>query len=338
MLYELTIDSDKPKELKPLKFFDFAALGKVEKDLEELLATHLLDVLFEDEKLMPIFQERAMQPEADLYALDYSGDLTIFELKRGFADSDAMLQALRYGQDAGQWSYNRLEKKYRTYCGNAATSLAAAHCDAFSLERPSLPSEFNRRQHFMIIGSAADDPLIKAVDYWKKRGLSVDFLPYRVYSIGGQNYFEFFARPYDHHQNPASIQGVLFDTNSSWREESVWDMIKNNRIAAYGSVKHVVDRLNKKDIVFLSHKGAGIIAAAEVIGPAKNDGADERYRDVKFLTPVPNKEVGIEKFMPFSQVSTVLDKTFFWARTIKVPHLTEEEAQQLLGELKRVLT
>jgi hypothetical protein len=269
--------------------------------------------------------------------LDYSGDLTIFELKRGFADSDAMLQALRYGQDAGQWSYNRLEKKYRTYCGNAATSLAHAHCDAFSLERPLLPSEFNRRQHFMIIGSAADDPLIKAVDYWKKRGLSVDFLPYRVYLIGGQNYFEFFARPYDHHQNPSSIKGVLFDTNSSWREESVWDMIKNNRIAAYGSVKHVVDRLNKKDIVFLSHKGAGIIAAAEVIGPAKNDGADERYRDVKFLTPVPNKEVGIEKCMPFSQVSAVLDKTFFWARTIKVPKLTREEAQHLLDELNKVL-
>lgn len=115
-------------------------------------------------------------------------------------------------------------------------------------------------------------------------------------------------------------------------------MIKNNRIAAYGSVKHVVDYLNKRDIIFLSHKGAGIVAAAEVIGPAKDDGADERYRDVKFLTPVPNKEVGIENFMPFSQVSTVLDKTFFWARTIKVPYLTGEEALQLLGELKKVLT
>jgi hypothetical protein len=111
-------------------------------------------------------------------------------------------------------------------------------------------------------------------------------------------------------------------------------MIKNNRIAAYGSVKHVVDRLNKKDIVFLSHKGAGIIAAAEVIGPAKNDGADERYRDVKFLTPVPNKEVGIEKFMPFSQVSTVLDKTFFWARTIKVPHLPKKKLSNFLANLR----
>ena len=43
MLYKLTIGSDNSKDLEPLAFLDFAALGKVEKDLEVLLATHLLD-------------------------------------------------------------------------------------------------------------------------------------------------------------------------------------------------------------------------------------------------------------------------------------------------------
>lgn len=43
MLYKLTIDSDSSKGLEPLAFLDFAALGKVEKDLEILLAAHLLD-------------------------------------------------------------------------------------------------------------------------------------------------------------------------------------------------------------------------------------------------------------------------------------------------------
>jgi len=33
---------------------------------------------------MPIFQERQLQPEADIYALNREGDLVIFELKRGF--------------------------------------------------------------------------------------------------------------------------------------------------------------------------------------------------------------------------------------------------------------
>jgi hypothetical protein len=337
MLYRLTNSHDGSKDLEPLEFLDFAALGKVEKDLEVLLATHLLDVLFEDAALMPIFQERAMQAEADLYAINRTGELIIFELKRGFAGSDAMLQALRYGQSAGQWSYNILEEKYKTYCGNAGASLAEAHRDAFSLERPLSPSEFNTRQHFMIVGSAANDSLIIAVDYWKRCGLSVDFLPYRLYLINGQHYFEFFALPYDRHQNPSAAKGVLFDTNRSWNENAVWNMIEQNKVAAYGSTKNVVDYLNPKDIVFFSHKWVGIVAAAEIIGPAKNNGADERYREVKFLAPVPSKDVGIQKFMSFSQVSTLLGKNFFWARTIKVPYLSREEGQQLLAELKKVV-
>ena len=216
MLYRLTVGNAGAKDLEPLPFLDFGDLGKIEKDLEVLLATHLLDVLFEDAALMPVFQERPMQAEADLYALNRSGDLSIFEMKRGIAGADAMLQVLRYAQDAGLWTFNTLQDKYRTYFRSASVNLADAHRDAFNLERPLMPSEFNTRQHFVIIGNAANDALISAVDYWKQRGLSVDFLPYRVYAIGEQRYFEFFALPYDRHLNPASLKGVLFDTNRSW--------------------------------------------------------------------------------------------------------------------------
>lgn len=125
--------------------------------------------------------------------------------------------------------------------------------------------------------------------------MSVDFLPYRIYSIGQQHYFEFFALPYDRHQNPTSIKGVLFDTNRSYDEDKIWEMMEKKRVAAYGDMKHVVDYLNTKDIIFFSHKWVGIIAAAEVIGPAKDDGTDERYRDVKFLTPFPIKSTGLPK-------------------------------------------
>ncbi|WP_227992673.1 hypothetical protein [Shewanella sp. YLB-07] len=54
---------------------------------------------------MPVFQERQWQAEADIYALNESGELVIFELKRASAGKDAVHQALRYAQDAGQWSY-----------------------------------------------------------------------------------------------------------------------------------------------------------------------------------------------------------------------------------------
>jgi hypothetical protein len=337
MLYKLAIECDRYKGLEPMPFLDFGDLEKIEKDLEVLLAAHLLDVLFEDAALMPIFQERQRQPEADLYALNRSGNLTIFELKRGFAGADAMLQVLRYAQDAGQWTFSILQEKYRIYCGIDAASLADAHRDAFNLETTLLPSEFNTRQHFVIVGNAANDALINAVDYWKRRGLSVDFLPYRIYTINGEEYFEFFALPYDRHQNPSSAKGVLFDTNRRYNEDAIWEMMENHRVAAYGDVKYVVNYLNPKDIVFFLHKWVGIVAAAEVIGPAKDDGLEERYRDVKFLTPVPTKSAGISKFMPFIQVTSVTGKSFFWARTIKVPYLSREESQVLLTELKKTL-
>lgn len=214
-----------------------------------------------------------------------------------------------------------------------------AHREAFNLERALLPCEFNTKQHFIIIGNAANDDLIDAVDYWKKKGLSVDFLPYRIYSIGQQHYFEFFALPYDRHHNPSAIKGVLFDTNRSYDENLIWKMMEKNRVAAYGDIKYVIDYLKPKDIVFYSHKGYGIVAAAEVLGNRKIDTDDDEewYRDVKFLTQKPDKDEGIIRYMSFGGVSTATGKSFFWARTIKVPYLNREEAQVLLIEVKKIL-
>jgi hypothetical protein len=341
MLYKMKSE-DGSRTLEPVAFMDFAELGKIEKDLENLLAANLLDVLFEDASLMPICQERPIQAEADLYALDRAGDLVIFELKRGYASSDAMLQALRYGQEAGQWTYDQLERKYREYSKDESISLAEAHKEAFSLERALVPADFNQRQRFVIVGNAANDELVDAVDYWKRRGLSVEFLPYRLYAIKGEHYFEFFALPYDRHRNPSEIKGVLFDTNRSWDEDAVWQMMENRWVAAYGDVSHVVDSLQPKDIVFYWHTREGVIAAAEVIGPAHNgppngEGSETRYRQVRFLTPVPTRAKGITRCMSRSELVHVTGKRFFLARTIKVPYLSKDEAGGLLAALNHTL-
>jgi hypothetical protein len=339
MLYKLSDVSGK-KSLNALSFLDYGDLQKLEKDLEILIAENLLEVLFEDAVLMPIFQERQFQPEADLYALNQYGDLIIFELKRSVVGEEAMHQILWYAQQAGQWTFDQLNEKYETYSstkGNQGKSLQEAHQDAFQLERPLLPSQFNAKQHLLVIGSAANDSLINAVDYWKRQGLSVNFVPYRVYEIGDGYYFEFFSLPYDRHRNPSSVKGVLFDTNRSYDEDAVWEMMEKSRVAAYGDIQYVVEYLNPKDIVFFSHKWEGIIAAAEVVGPTRNNGPEEKYRDVKFLTPIPKRQEGIIKKMPFGQVSQVTGKSFFWARTIKVPYLSRDEAIHLLDELNIML-
>lgn len=336
MLYQLRTTKGKFDKLEPVAFKDFASFGNLEKDLEELIAASILDVLFEDASLMPIFQERQYQSEADIYALNEKGELIVFELKRGAAGEGAVHQALRYAQDAGQWTFTTLQNKYNQYT-NSNADLSSAHKEAFNLEHSLDAKELNKKQHLIIIGSAADDSLINAVDYWKHQGISIEFLPYRIYEIDGEKYFEFFALPYDRHKNPSDVKGVLFDTNRSWDEESIWYMMENSRVAAFGDAKRFVEYLYPGDIVFFSHKWTGIVAAGRVKkGNIKSPDDETLYRDVEFITPIPSKGQAI-KSIPFGKVSEITGKSFFWARTIKVPYLSKDEAENLAKELKAYL-
>jgi len=336
MLYRLDKTNGTFDRLTPAPFKDFSDFGQREKDLEALLADSLLDVLYEDAGLMPVFQARQYQAEADLYALDKAADLTLFELKRGQAGNEAVHQALRYAQDAGQWRYAELEARYRQYTGRDE-ALNRAHQEAFDLDHPLGPREVNRRQHLIVIGSAADEALIAAIDYWKRQGVAIDFVPYRIYELGGAAYFEFFARPYDKHRNPAHTKGVLFDTNRSWDEDSIWYMMDNSRVAAFGDAKRYIDYLSPGDIVFFSHRWVGIVAAARVKkGSVKAPEESTRYRDVEFITPVPQRDA-LTRGLPFYRVSEIIGKSFFWARTIKVPYLSRGEAETLAAELNHYL-
>ena len=336
MLYKLGSSNGKFDKIEPVAFKDFASFGNLEKDLEELVAKSILDILFEDSSLMPIFQERQYQAEADIYALNEKAELIIFELKRGSAGEEAVHQALRYAQDAGQWSYSKLQEKYQKYT-NTEVELTQAHQEAFNLEHALDAKEANNKQHLLVIGSAADESLINAIDYWKRQGISIEFLPYRIYELGKEKYFEFFALPYDKHKNPSDIKGVLFDTNRSGDEDSIWYMMENRRVAAFGDAKRFIEYVYSGDIVFFSHKWAGLVAAARVSkGDIKAPEKGTLYRDVDFITPIPRKGETM-KAMPFKKVSEITGKSFFWARTIKVPYLSKDEAENLAKELKLYL-
>ena len=336
MLYKLKSAEGRFFGIERMPFRDFASFGQREKDLEDLIAQNLLDDLFEEAGLMPVCQERQGQPVADIYAVNATGELTIFELKVGTAGAGAVHQALGYAQDAGQWSHAELQERYRGYAG-AESDLAEAHREAFGLDRPLPAGAFNRRQHLVVIGSAADDGLINAVDYWRGQGISLDFLPYRVYELAGERYFEFFALPYDRHRNAADEKGVVFDTNRSWDEESIWYMMENGRVAAFGEAKRFVKYVNVGDIVFFSHRWTGVVAAAKVKpGSIRADGEETLYRDVEFITPVPQRGCAL-RAMPFGRVSEVTGRSFFWARTIKHPYLSKAEAVRLAEALRRHL-
>tara|TARA_Y100000994_G_scaffold162911_1_gene133791 strand:+ start:48 stop:1091 length:1044 start_codon:yes stop_codon:yes gene_type:complete len=336
MLYKIEEQANVFKKLAPLEFKDFSSFGKLADNLENLIASSILDVLFEEARLMPAFQRKQRPVGADIYALNEIGELLLFSLKRSTDGEDAVNQALRYMQNAGQWSYQKLEEKFIRHSQNE-TSLVQAHKEAFGLEHELEPEKMNNKQHLFVIGSAADQSLISHVNYWKKNGISIYFLPYRFYELAGENYLEFFALPHDQHKNPRDVKGVIFDTNRRWDENSIWSMIDNSRLEAYGDAKNFVHDIHVDDIVFFSHEWCGLIAAAKVKGEIKVLDSETLYRDVEFLTPTPNRKDNRMLAMPFSQVKLKTGKTFFWARTIKIPYLSKSEALELVEVLNNYL-
>lgn len=334
MLYKLTQSPD--KHFQAIDPVPFEGLPK-EKELEDLIAQNLWDVLFENNNLMPVFQERAWQEEADIYALNRQGDLVIFELKRDSAGAGAVHQALRYCERASRCRYAKLEEMLRKYRKNDSLLLREEHRVAFDLERSLDESQFNNRQHLVVVGTAGDTELIRNVEYWKSRGLSIEFIPYRVYRIGGEAYFEFFSLPFDQHSNPRDAKGVIFDTNRSYDEAAVWYMCERSRVAAFGDIKGIVHSFNKGDTVFLYHKGHGVVAVGEVKSDVKEDAAEDAlYRDLRWLTPPPKKSSEF-RAMSAAQIKAAMGFNFWWAKTMKPPFLNKEESSKLLEAVKAAL-
>jgi hypothetical protein len=154
-------------------------------------------------------------------------------------------------------------------------------------------------------------------------------------------YFEFFAKPYDAHTNPGEAKGVLFDTCRTHFPDALHHMVEKQRVSAFDDRKDAVRRLSKGDTVFYSHASDGVVAAAKVTsGKVKCDtyqGCPELYLDVQFLVPAPTPLGPVMRAMPFPKVKEVTGKSFFWARILKVPYLSADEAAELVSELQKHL-
>lgn len=320
--------------LEAMPYYDYADIKGKEKDLENLLANHLSDLYIEDGQLMPIFQERPRQEEPDLCALDKRGNLIIFELKRGAVQGDTTIQVMRYAQTFGRKNYTELNRIYQVYKESEFLDLKSAHAEAFQLETPLKEEQFNQHQKLVIVGSSSDISLIEAVDYWKSKKIDIDFLPYRFYKIYDELYFEFFAKPYDYHINPRERKGILFDTNKSYDENSVWDMFAKSKVSAYGSASRYVNSFNNGDYVLYYHKGYGVIGAGIIKSSfvGENQSKEELYRKVELLTPVIKQESDI-KYISASELCKLLNKNFYFASTIKSPYLSLNEAKLVAENL-----
>ncbi len=64
------------ERLEPVVFKDFSIFGNLKKNLEELIVKSILDVLFEDSSLMPIFQERQFLMHRDNFLYPKTEEIT----------------------------------------------------------------------------------------------------------------------------------------------------------------------------------------------------------------------------------------------------------------------
>lgn len=334
MLYKYEKQGNK-FSLTAMPFYDYADIGGKEKDLENLLAQNLGELYVENGQLMPIFQERQWQPEPDLLALDKTGNLIIFELKRSIVRGDTTIQIMRYTQEYGRKVYSELDRLYRDY-KNTNKSLSEDHQSVFGLDKPLSEGDFNKKQKLVIVGSSSDETLIDAVTYWKNSGLDIDFLPYRLYKIKDEIYFEFFAKPFDYHVNTRDAKGILFDTNKSYDKNSVWEMFAGSKISAYGSTADDVKRFQQGDFVFYYHAGKGVIGAGIITSQhtVEIKANEEKYRDVKLLTPVLAMSSNICAISSSELYNLLGGKTFYWATTAKTPYLSVIDSKIIVDELR----
>lgn len=137
--------------------------------------------------------------------------------------------------------------------------------------------------------------------------------------------------------SPKPKRGIIFDTNQSYNDAAVEEMLGATQpcVTAFGKAAEKINNLNIGDVIFYYHKGIGIIAVGEVIGPVIfNEFTGEKRRNVKLIiSPVRNKNsfVGVKVNSDFrNQVkSENSNKKFRLDRTMKVPYLYDNENKEI---------
>lgn len=287
MLYEF--NKDDPKLSKKVKIKAPFDLDITELEIENFLRSRLGEIVSEDQ-LMLIGQQRAMQEEADLLALDRYGKLFIFELKRWSASEDNILQVLRYGQKFGRYEYKDLEDLAKRQ-NKLEGSLKQKHKEHFDLIDGLKKSDFNNDQVFVLVTNGADADTISAIKYWTDKKLDIRCSPYRVYEIDRNLFIQFDTfNPDGDVFEERNTEFYIVNTNRSFMDLAYRDMLgnlRNGKASAYYDRKHAVDAIQRNSTVYLYHNRVGVIAKGKATSSYlaidyNEDANQEHYIPLKF--------------------------------------------------------
>lgn len=329
MLYKILENDSSKLELQKEKYTG----TDNEKILENLLADNM-EMLFTDNGLVTICQEHPFQAIQDITAIDENGTLYIFELKKDVVNDDAINQILRYTNNYIGKGYDFLNYKYKQYT-KLEQDLKDKLKEVYELSETIPEDKYNSSMKLILIGQDADPNVIKKISYWRKRGVDIVFLPYRVFNIGGSCYFEISSLPFDN-QFFLSKKGILFDTNKTYESYVLPDdksstdyMIENNRVSAWGDANRFVYSFNKNDIAFLYESGRGIVAYGVVCSDTLDDSNNEKYRKLKNFKDIRNKPISAY------ELKSIVKHNFYFANTTKRPYLSEDECKLIIEEINK---
>lgn len=287
-----------------------------EENFQRLIFDNLEKIL-QDEELLLIMQSRKWQEEPDLMAIDDNGDLYIFELKAWESEESNLLQALRYGQIYGQYSYEQLNELFIKFFPGHKSLLGRLN-DKFETDLKL--ENINTKQHFITITNGLDFKTRNAALYWSQNGIDVRTWIYRLYKLGDNNIlieFDTFSAKDDPFED---VDEGFYILNTDYKSEPIndKDMIENQKAAAYFEPwKRNIERIKKGDKVFLYRSGKGIIALG--LGSGKLEKKpyhdDEKHKDEEYCMKL-NKFKELNEPLPASEIKKITGVNYRFMSTM----------------------
>ncbi|MBA3967866.1 MAG: hypothetical protein H0X47_19235 [Nitrospirales bacterium] len=331
MLFEW---EEEVKGFKPVTGMNIVdSFGGCEKDLENYLREIIGDLLFPE--YLVFGNERSFQKEADLFAVNSSGDLVIFELKvDGLFDRGKIYQALDYAQHFSFWRYKEMNDLFQK-CYSERDELMDAFEDHFGFRVDR--TEFNKKQKVIVISHSSSEDTGRVSRYWKGLGLDIEEYYYRFYAVSGKRYFEI-SNELWFQQNSYNC---WINTCSRYIPKAYLDMVKGKKAATYGDRRSIIGPWMNKSYIFLYHNGCGVIGVGRgtaTIQEFYNKELQAEERSIKlsnFISGVDLVTGDITTWLPPAKIKELLQRDFYFPNSLVT--LSELEAEKLYKECKNNL-
>jgi hypothetical protein len=211
-------------------------LGLKEKDIENWVAQHP-ELLFGQERVLVFAQSVMGDSMADIIALDTAARLVLVELKRDWSDRATVGQLLEYAATISGKGYGYLNDLARRY-GNGDSKTLIEQFREFVDDDAFNPEDLAKVQRVCIVAPAADMGLRSIVDWLKRGGIKIDFVPFTLYADTDRNEVFVEIEPLTPHIDAPTERkwegDWFFNTNETHATGAYKQMFKQGVIAIYG--------------------------------------------------------------------------------------------------------